>query len=72
MMISYTLICVVVMGVAAKLKYYYYQLDGGEWIQSTTCTHDFDVDGYGYYDVQVYVEDALGNQSLVSGLATNF
>lgn len=59
-------------GVAAKLQYYYYQLDGGEWIQSTTCTHDFDVDGYGYYDVKVYVEDALGNQSLVSGLATNF
>lgn len=59
-------------GVTAKLQYYYYQLDGGEWIQSTTCTHDFDVDGYGYYDVKVYVEDALGNQSLVSGLATNF
>ena len=59
-------------GVAAKLQYYYYQLDGGEWIQSTTCTHDFDVDGYGFYDVKVYVEDELGNQSLQSGLATNF
>ena len=59
-------------GIAAPLQYYYYQLDGGEWIQSTTCTHDFDVDGYGYYDVKVYVEDELGNQSLQSGLATNF
>lgn len=59
-------------GVSAPIKSYFYQLDGGEWIQSDKCTHDFDVDGYGYYDVKVYVEDELGNQSIVGGTAMNF
>lgn len=59
-------------GVDAPIKSYFYQLDGGEWIESDKCTYDFDVDGYGFYSVQVFVVDELGNQSIIGGTSMNF
>lgn len=59
-------------GVSAPIESYYYQLDGGEWIESDKCTYAFDVPNYGYYSVQVFVVDELGNQSIIGGTAMNF